>query len=781
MLQLLDLKDFSKGLTPITAFEYFTKEGFYHPQGLFSEVIFGPEGTRERRETFSYIELHTKVIHPTFFKILKQLDRKIEKFLSTEEKFSLDSNGVLQVDENGVTGYSAFIEMFPKINFRGGGTRGQRDKFIKLIKKSLKEDTIFIDKIPVISPEFRPIYKDEHEQLVEDKLNEKYLNIMKRVKNIRNVQKGFLYDLICYGIHQSVLDHNAYILTKINKKTGLIRQNLLGKRTDFSGRGVITPDPKIGLNQIGIPFRMAVGLFEPFIIYQLSYLQGQEADDFRNLVRDFKKAELSIESVKNLILSIRQNDKIPDKLEEIIWNATQRAMKDRVIMAKRDPSLHDLSYRGLYPVLVHSQTLLLCPAQVGGFNADFDGDEMSVFHPLSNEAQQEIKDKMMRFTSASTSDSLSFGLSKEMLLGLYVLTKDGNRNNSPIAVSDDDLDKITDLSMMVKYRDHTSRAGRAIFNKCFPSNYPYINKQVTKKNINSFFEYLVNNYDKKQIENTVTCLQKLTFKWATISGSSFSLDDIKLSPELLILKKKLVGSTPQQADKILKDMETILLKYLENSGLGDLTISGAAKGVGQVRQIMVAKGLIADGEGNLFPAISESYADGLTNTKQFEASYGVRVGIIDRVVTTAETGYTARKLAYFLNRVEVDPHKKDCGTDKTLLLKLTPDFIKNLTGRYIVEKGSIVEFDKNKYKVGDVIKLRSPIYCKSPKICHTCYGKLIERIQSPYVGIYAAQKLGEAGTQTSMKKFHSGGAVSLKNKDVLGDILNNDPTTEFIR
>ncbi len=780
MLELLDLEKFTKNLIPITSFIYFTKDGDYHPQGLFSESIFGPEGTAQRRKTFSYIDLNTQIIHPSIYKILKQLDRRIEKFISTEEKFSLDSSGQLQLDENGVTGYQEFIKMFPKINFRGGGTRGQRDKYINLLNQVYKNKTIFINKIPVISPEFRPVYKDDSGQLVEDVLNEKYLNIMKRVRNIKNVQSGPLYDLICYSIHQAVLDHNLFILTKINKKDGLIRQNLLGKRTDFSGRSVITTEPKMGLNEIGIPFRMAVALFEPFIIYHLSHLQGNEAKDLKDLVYSYKGAELSIDSVKNILLSIKNDDKIPENLKEIVWIATIRAMHGRYVVVKRDPALHDLSYRGMIPILVDSQTLLMCPIQVGGFGADFDGDTMAVFHPLSDDAQKEIKEKMMRPVSSRTSSDLTFGLSNEMLVGVYVLTrKNKEMKNSPIEVTDSDLENIKELYMMVKYRNKNMTAGRAIFNSCFPQDFPIIWDEVTKKEMKKIFIYLVDNYPENIIKSTSTKIQNIAFKWATISGSSFTLDDIIIPKEILDLKKKLKTATISEADKIIKEMENILFKNLKDTGLGNMALSGGAKGVSQIRQILVSKGLIADMQGNLMEPIAESYADGMTNSQQFKTSYGVRTGIVNRVVTTAETGYTSRKFAYLLNRVEVDSHKKDCGTTKTLSLKLSPSNFNSFEGRYVIEKGKLELFDASKYKVGDVIKLRSPIYCKSPKLCHVCYGKLIERMKTPYVGIYAAQKLGEAGTQTSMKKFHTGGAVSLKNKDVLENIINNDITSEF--
>ena len=189
---------------------------------------------------------------------------------STEEKFSLDKNGYLIQDDNGVTGIHEFIKIFPKMIIRGESE--DRDKFIKTLKESYKDNTLFIDRIPVVPPEQRPIYKDESGRDVQDKINDLYLIILKRAINLKAFSsKGTMYDLLNWGLQKSVNDLDDYIRTKIGKKFGLIRSQLLGKRVDFSGRGVITSGPDIPPNKIGIPFRMAVSVFEPFIINKLLY------------------------------------------------------------------------------------------------------------------------------------------------------------------------------------------------------------------------------------------------------------------------------------------------------------------------------------------------------------------------------------------------------------------------------------------------------------------------------------------------------------------------------
>jgi len=194
-------------------------------------------------------------------------------------------------------------------------------------------------------------------------------------------------------------------------------------------------------------------------------------------------------------------------------------------------------------------------------------------------------------------------------------------------------------------------------------------------------------------------------------------------------------------------------------------------------QILVAKGIISDAEGKVLDPIKGSFSDGLTNKEYFKAASGARKGIVDRVLNTADTGYMSRQLAYVLNSVEIDPKIIDCKTKRHLSLRLTKDIMSRLTGRYIIKGSSVEVFNPNKHKPGDVINLRSPMFCESNKLCHTCYGDLLKRHRSPYAGVIAAQIVGEAGTQSIMRTFHTGGAVKVFHRNILDDILQNDPLT----
>jgi len=775
MIRLLDVDKFVKSLTPVTSTDYWLRTGEFHPEGLFSESIFGPVGSRDRRTKYSYVNLHTTAIHPSAYTILVQLDKKVEKFLSTEEQFVLDDAGRLKIEDGGVTGIKAFIELFPDINFRADTS--QRKKFIKVLQDTYKKKTLFIDKLPIIPPDFRSAFQDEAGNWVVDEMNDIYLAIIRRSFQVQSSAKtGPLFDLLNWGLQSSIIDHDKYIRSKIAKKNGIIRQQLAGKRVDFSGRAVITPGPSLKVNEIGLPFRMAVSLFEPFIIHHLLYSGKVDRATLEAEVKGFTELELSVDSVQRVLKSIRDGDEVPKPLYDLFAEATEVIMIGRVVLSKRDPVLHPESIRAFNPKLVHGDTIQINTMQVGGFNADFDGDTMAVYHPLTNESQLEAKEKMMRAQSGGSSRAVTFELSKEMFVGLYTITKDVKRTSSPIAVSDEDLEKATDPYIPVVYRRRRTTMGKAIFNSCFPQDFEYINKLVTKKVINNIVDELFKKYDDDVVRESVSRMERVGFKFATIMAPNVSLDQIELPDEIYQLKKDLDKASTEEADTILRKMEQILKKHLEGKGIYDLVESGAARGWGGPMQILVAKGIVSDPTGKILDPIKGSFSDGLTNTEFFNQSYGSRRGIIDRVHNTAETGYFSRQLAYVLDSVELDRTVRDCRTDRTMELKLDKDLMSRMFGRNLIEKGKVVPFNAADYKSGDVVNVRTPIYCLTPKVCFTCYGRLVERHKSPYIGMVASQIIGERGTQLIMRTFHTGGAVEIKRKEMLKDIAGNEPS-----
>ena len=345
-LKLMDMEKFAKGLTPVTSVESKTKDGQWNPEGLFSEKIFGIEGSIERSKLLSYLDLSTYIIHPAIFTILKRLDQKIVSLFSTAEYFSINSKGELVQDDDGFTGIPEFIKNFGKIKFKGGTTA--RDQLIKVVDDSYKNKTIFINKIPVIPPEFRPEYEDERGKTITDDINEIYVSIIKKASQVKSIGSGPVYDNLVYGMQIAVNGHDKFLQTKISKKHGIIRNNILGKRVDFSGRAVIVPGPDLDVNQLGVPLRLAVPLFEPFLIHYLLYTKSNpRREEFQQEAEKYLEAPLNVETIKRLFRSLKKGAVLPETLKEIIFEATEIVMKGRVIVSKRDPVLQSQSCKPL--------------------------------------------------------------------------------------------------------------------------------------------------------------------------------------------------------------------------------------------------------------------------------------------------------------------------------------------------------------------------------------------------------------------------------------------------
>jgi DNA-directed RNA polymerase subunit beta' len=386
---------------------------------------------------------------------------------------------------------------------------------------------------------------------------------------------------------------------------------------------------------------------------------------------------------------------------------------------------------------------------------------------------------MMNLESSDSSKSLVFSLNKEMYVGLYIMTKNKSYKKPPIAVTQNDLDMATDPYIPVVYKGKNTTMGKAIFNNALPANFPFVEDVVNKKVVNKIISQIVEKkYDQKIIIDSISKISYIGFKFATIMAPNISLDDLEVPDKIYELKDKLESSDTETASDIIKNMSDIIEKNLEGTGLYDLIVSGAGKGWTQPIQILGAKGIVTDTKGNVLEPVKGSFAEGLTTIEFFKVSPGARKGLADRVLNTATTGYMSRKLSYVLNPVEADLHLKDCKTTRTITLKLDDDLIKRLNGRYVIERGKIILFEEGNYHSGDTIKLRTPIYCESPKICHICYGDLLKRHKSPFIGIISAQILGEINTQAIMRSFHTGGVIKVKKKDIIKDIISNDPFIE---
>lgn len=758
LLKLLDVDFFirSNALIPVTVSDIYTKDDNFDDHGLFSNVIFGKD--RDIRiKRFSYINLNCTVIHPTIFEILNRIDRRLIDLAMTTDAYSVDENGNLFSDPDAESGIEAFKSLFSKIKFRGGTS--ERDALIKLLIQSYKSNTLFIDKIIVIPPEFRPVYKDaDTGEEIRDTINDFYIKILRHAATMKSASGGgVFFNILGANMQKNVNDLDSFIKMKLGKKYGLIRNQLLGKRVDFSGRAVIINGPTLRSNEVGIPIRIAVNIFEPFIIHNILLQKGDgDKGSLHKHITEFTKQELSIDSIKKVLKAISDEDEVPPDLFEQLFSIVQKSMEHRVVLLKRDPALRPESVRSFNPILIRGSAIAISNLVTSGFNADFDGDMMAVIHPMSNEAQQEAR-KMMRAQSSDNMSSMAIKLAKDTVVGIYILTKDYPITKKPIEFTHVMIDKENDPSIPVIFQNKVTTMGKIIFNSCFPKGFRFIETPIKSSDLDKLLDEIYRTYPPEEVSLTAYKLMIYAYKFVTIAAPSMTIDNFIMPAGILKDRDKLGSLSMDENIKLLDKLQDAMKLHLKGSSLYDLIESGGSKGWGQPFQIFVSKGFVTDVKGNLLPPIKGSYAEGLTPKEHFDASYGSRKGIVDRVISTSDTGYTSRQLVYLLNGVELDPHNEDCKTKRTLQLRLNKSLMGRLEGRYIVENNNLIEFKRENFKDGDVINLRSPIYCtaKNNKICLTCYGKkMAERVKTPYIGVLAAQLVGEEGTQSTMKNFH---------------------------
>lgn len=417
--------------------------------------------------------------------------------------------------------------------------------------------------------------------------------------------------------------------------------------------------------------------------------------------------------------------------------------KNKVVLFKRDPNVERNRIQGSYVKLIDGTTIELHPTVVGGPGADFDGDQMALIAPISIESQEEVKKKMISTNGFDRLHSANFSLSKEMLIGIFTLTFLEN-NNKPILINNvTDAEKL-DIGDLVRFNSKNgminTTAGRVILNNVLPKFIPYINEPINSKFINNILSDIIKK-DNAIFANTIDQLSKIGFIYATKYPQTISLDMLMVPDHI----KKIAKTLDNEPDVnkqilILDELDKLLMEHLKKNvrGLYIQIASGAAKGGSQLRQVMVAKGLISNANGELLPPITKSLIDGFDSETYLNAAAGSRKGLIDKALNTAHGGYAYRKMVFALGNVESDITNADCGTKKGIKLKVTKDLYSRLNGRYIInEKRNIEKISSN--SIGKIVEMRSPIYCKSRKICRTCYGDLIYQIQTQNIGILSAQ------------------------------------------
>ena len=714
--------------------------------------------------------------------------------------------------------------LLQEIRSTSGQRRKKASKQLRLVealrRSGNKPEWMIITVLPVLPPDLRPMVQLDGGRFATSDLNDLYRRVINRNNRLRHLMEIGAPEIIIRNekrVLQEAVDslidngrrgravsvsgsHKLKSLSDMLRgKQGRFRQNLLGKRVDYSGRSVIIVGPELKLHQCGLPRRMALELFKPFIIRRL-VAQG--------LAHNIKSARRLMEKVK---------PEVYDILEEVV--------KERPVMLNRAPTLHRLSIQAFEPVLIDGSAIQIHPLVCSAFNADFDGDQMAVHVPLSKIAVKEAREMMLSIHNMllPSSGEPVVTPTLDMVLGCYYMTniKPGSEGEGKVFGNFEEVKLayelgIIDLRAEIEVRNQETSgqriktsAGRIILNEVLPSELGFLNKVIDKsslKQIVSDCYKLVNN---ERTAAVLDNLKQLGFQYATKSGTTIAMNDIEVpqsKPKLIAEAEERVTIIENQYRRglITEDekyngtigvwMETTdrLTDTISNSlnrygGLYMMATSGAKGNISQIRQMAGMKGLMTDPTGKIidFP-IKSSLREGLSVLEYFISTHGARKGLADTALRTSNSGYLTRRLIDIAQ--DIVTLQDDCGTidgiwvseprEKELLPSLTERIIGRLaaskivnlqTGETIVDRDEEIDEEKANEIIAaglTSVYVRSPLSCRSRRgTCRRCYGRDLARGQmidpNTAVGIIAAQSIGEPGTQLTLRTFHTGGIVGL--------------------
>lgn len=696
-----------------------------------------------------------------------------------------------------------------------------------------------LDVIPVMPPELRPMVQLDGGRFATSDLNDLYRRVINRNNRLKKLfsinapdtiidnEKRMLQDAVDKLFDNRRDDRRTVkgpsgralksLSHTLNGKQGRFRQNLLGKRVDYSGRSVIVGGPELKLHQCGLPKYMALELFKPFV---LKALIDRHADT------DGREGASNIKAAKKLV----------DRQRAIVWDVLEEVIHDHPVLLNRAPTLHRLGIQAFEPLLVEGKAIRLHPLVCAAFNADFDGDQMAVHVPLSAEAQAEARILMLstnNIKSPSNGRPLAVP-SQDMVLGLHHLTRElpaGEHRRvfvSPTEAllayetrADLDLRTIIEVrsdedfvirqstddlegTLITKGTRFITTPGRLMFNKSIPVSYPYVNFTLTKPTITKIVEDLAEMYSTNQMGIILDELKRLGFHYATHAGLTVSLYDAMVptnKQEILDeFDKEAVAIKGQYSAGLMTEQErhekTIELWNRATDVVGDAMIkafdktnpiymmaeSGARGNFKQIRQLAGMRGLMQSPKGDTIDRpIKTNFREGLTVLEYFISTHGARKGLADTALGTETGGYTTRRFLDFVHDAIV--RQEDCGTTEGVLTsiynfenKLDPNLIGRTFSEEIVDSKGNVIVGRNEYinsmatlqeieKAGvKKVTMRTALTCRGGRgICQKCYGWDLSTGKpvdvGTAVGVIAAQSIGEPGTQLTMRTFHTGGVA----------------------
>jgi DNA-directed RNA polymerase subunit beta' len=787
MPKILNYQEFCKDLPEVTSIKIIGKK-YFHPQGLFSEQIFGPLknytcqcgtyygisksggqcdlckvdilNSNIRRTRFAKIVLPMPVVNPLFYDLLVYIGGKTLK-TAIDDLMKMEKSVLYQDGEDMV------VTVNPEYIPQGTTTWEKTDAILKLIHFIAKReaehgveewqlvldniDNLLINYVIVLPPELRPtmLAGGKNKQLM-DKINRYYTQILTKKEIIRETvlnihQDKDLYYTYFKQIQKDVNELYTKILEKMAKKEGLIRGNILGKRIDFSGRAVIVPDPTLTLNECALPY---------YIILEIYKLQ-------------IAKKMIETGKFKLLNNAIDFVDKCIKLKSNVLYRICEDIIKGEVCILNRQPSLHRLSMLGFDIKLTLDTVIKIHPLSCFPFNADFDGDQMAVYIPITDKTKQEIREKIFitKNLYSPSNESLTTIPNQDIILGIYSLT-----NNS-----------FDNLKEKVEYKNHQLTQAQKIFNLCLPDDYPVIDTIVDKKILIEILNDINDKYENEKVVETLDKIKMIGFKYATLFGCTMSLDDCKFEDSSNFRDKLYSGDIRNQLVNVSdKKLSIELRKHFKYSYMID---SGARGSWDQVKQLILTRGFISNFSGEILPLpIKRNLIDGLDQEEFFYSTYGCRKGLLDIALNTGTSGYLSRKLIFTCTNLQLSRTIEDCGTTDHLEVDVdTKRKAYMLIGRWMKQKDgthSLIQKNNCIPLIGKRILIRSPILCTSPNICHKCYGASHKTIKSRFIGIIAAQTLGERATQLVLRTFHTSGSAVIKNaqdnnmkqQDIVGDL-----------
>jgi DNA-directed RNA polymerase subunit beta' len=731
----------------------------------------------------------------------------------------------------------------------GAMERAKLDKRLSLVRgmihAGVKPEWMFLTRIPVIPPAIRPMVALEGGRHASSDLNDLYRRVINRNNRLKKLidimapdvilrnEKRILQEAVDALIDNSIRHGNAAysamgqaqrrplksLSDYLKSKQGYFRQNLLGKRVDYSGRSVIVIGPDLQLDQCGLPKHMALELFRPFVIAEL--LKQELAYNIRGAGRLIE-------------------DGVPE-----VWAILENIIKQKHVLLNRAPTLHRQGIQAFRPVLIEGNAIQVHPLVCRAFNADFDGDQMAVHVPLGEEAQLEAREMISANKNILKPGSAEPVVSEKLLdmaLGAYWMTKvvkgalgEGKAFASPNdAINAYDYG-IIDFRAVVKvlatdtekYKQFEGKVfettvGRLLFNSVLPSDHLFINDVVVQRMLFDIIIDIIDDRGPEAVPAIVDKLKKLGFKYATQSGTTWGIDEVKVP----VQKAAIVEASREEERKVFAfydeglisrderrrmivsiwhraktEIEKVLPETLDETGSAyEMWKSGARGSLGQIAQMAGMKGLIVNTRGETleFPILS-SMKEGMTPIEYFNTTHGSRKGLADTALQTAKAGYLTRRL--FVVAQDAIVTEIDCKTkDGTKIGRISASgieiaFSKAIKGRILSQdaidtKGNVI-FPKGhlltrrdaiavENSTCAMVEVRSPMTCKTLRgVCQKCYGvdlttnNLVDIGEA--VGTVAAQAIGEPGTQLTMNTKHAGGTASAG-----GDVTSGLPRVEEV-